>query len=151
MEPMLGLVADCVTASGRDAILDTSVVEGYPYADVDHMGMSWVAIADKRAVAAGVDAQGVARSAAQWMAGRAWARREEMSAGGATVEQSLKEAVSRYRGPKLAGEPEGGGGPRGPIIVMDVGEQCALMFYSYQCTTCCCRVCVQHALLLLCR
>ena len=41
MEPMLGLVADCVTASGRDAILDTSVVEGYPYADVDHMGMSY--------------------------------------------------------------------------------------------------------------
>ena len=83
----------------------------------------WVAIADKRAVGAGVDAQGVARSAAQWMAGRAWARREEMSAGGATVEESLKEAVGRYHGPKLAGQPEGGGGARGPIIGMDVGER----------------------------
>jgi microcystin degradation protein MlrC len=27
-------------------VLDTSVVEGYPYADVSHMGMAWVAVAD---------------------------------------------------------------------------------------------------------
>jgi microcystin degradation protein MlrC len=121
MEPMLGLVADCVKASGRDGILDTSVVEGYPYADVDHMGMSWIAIADKKVVASGDNAEAIARSAAQWMAGRAWARREEMSAGGAGVEQSLKEALDRYRGPKLPDETEGGGGPRGPIVVMDVG------------------------------
>ena len=40
---MSGLVADAVTASndaeGRyPGILDVSVVEGYPYADVTHMG-----------------------------------------------------------------------------------------------------------------
>jgi microcystin degradation protein MlrC len=46
MEPMRGLVADCVKASEGAGILDTSVVEGYPYADVAHMGMSWVAMAD---------------------------------------------------------------------------------------------------------
>ncbi len=121
MEPMLGLVEDCVHASGRDGVLDTSVVEGYPYADVEHMGMSWIAIVDKKLVASDDDAEAIARSTAQWMAGRAWARREEMSAGGAGVEQSLKEALSRYHGPKLPGEQEGGGGPRGPIVVMDVG------------------------------
>ena len=30
----------------RPGILDTSVAEGYPYSDVEKMGMSWVAIAD---------------------------------------------------------------------------------------------------------
>lgn len=114
MQPMLGLVEDCVEASQRPGILDTSVVEGYPYADVDHMGMSWIAIADKKDISA-------ARSAAKWMAGRAWQRRSEMSAGGSSAAESLKEAVSRYVGPKLPDEPEGGGGPRGPIVVMDVG------------------------------
>ena len=114
MEPMLGLVADCVEASSRPKILDTSVVEGYPYADVDHMGMSWVAVADGDA--------GAARSAAKWMAGRAWERREEMAAEGAGAAQSLREAVAKYVGPKLPDEPEGGPGDRGPVVVMDVGD-----------------------------
>eukprot|EP01050_Picozoa_sp_SAG11_P005502 SAG11_NODE_390_length_9860_cov_49.246184_4_plen_383_part_00 len=114
MQPMLGLVQDCVAAASRPGILDTSVSEGYPYADVDHMGMSWIAIADKSSVAA--------RAAAQWMAGRAWARREEMAAGGSGAAESLRQAVSRYVGPKLEDEPEGGGGPRGPVVVMDVGD-----------------------------
>ena len=127
MEPMLGLVEDCVAASQREGILDTSVTEGYPYADVDHMGMSWIAIADKKNTE-------VARSAAQWMAGRAWERRDEMSAGGSGAAESLAEAVGRYVGPKLPDEPEGGGGPRGPIVVMDVGAFllclcCLCVFY----------------------
>ena len=33
-------------------VLDTSVVEGYPYADVSHMGMAWVAVADANVEAA---------------------------------------------------------------------------------------------------
>ena len=45
-EPMKTLVADCVAANERPGILDTSVAEGYPYADVEQMGMAWVAIAD---------------------------------------------------------------------------------------------------------
>ena len=46
MEPMKTLVADCVEANERPGILDTSIAEGYPYADVEEMGMAWVAIAD---------------------------------------------------------------------------------------------------------
>ena len=45
-EPMKTLVADCIAANERPGILDTSVAEGYPYADVAQMGMAWVAIAD---------------------------------------------------------------------------------------------------------
>lgn len=52
------------TANARPLILDASVVEGYPYADVAHMGMAWVAVADGDREAA--------REAAQWMAARAW-------------------------------------------------------------------------------
>ncbi len=59
-EPMKTLVEDCVAANERPNILDTSVAEGYPYADVEEMGMSWIAIAD-----GDLDA---AREAAVWMA-----------------------------------------------------------------------------------
>jgi len=45
-EPMRTLVADCLAANERPGILDTSVAEGYPYADVPQMGMAWIAIAD---------------------------------------------------------------------------------------------------------
>ena len=60
-EPMKTLVADCIAANERPGILDTSVAEGYPYADVEQMGMAWIAIAD-----GDLDA---ARDAARWMAG----------------------------------------------------------------------------------
>ena len=68
---MKTLVADCIAANERPGILDTSVAEGYPYADVEQMGMAWVAIAD-----GDLDA---ARDAARWMAGRAWSHREALN------------------------------------------------------------------------
>ena len=44
--PMADLVADAVNAAERPGVLDTSVAEGYPYADVEHMGMAFIAVAD---------------------------------------------------------------------------------------------------------
>ena len=52
----------------RPGMLSASVAEGYPYADVEEMGMAFLAIADGDAAAA--------RDAARWLAGRAWERRE---------------------------------------------------------------------------
>ena len=132
-EPMKTIVADCVAANERPNILDTSVAEGYPYADVEQMGMAWIAIAD-----GDLDA---ARQAAQWMASRAWQRREALNAPIPSVREALEMAVRRYRGPRPLGDldavPADGSAltvpadsatgddrvPRlGPIVLMDVGD-----------------------------
>jgi microcystin degradation protein MlrC len=132
-EPMKSLVADCLEANGRPKILDTSVAEGYPYADVEEMGMSWVAIADGDPAAA--------REAAAWMAQRAWPKREALNTPVPGIREALEMAQRRYRGPRRLGEvdeipsdgtalaaPESvetadGKAPRnGPIVLMDVGD-----------------------------
>ena len=96
MEPMKTLVADCVEANERPGILDTSIAEGYPYADVEEMGMAWVAIAD-----GDIDA---ARDAARWMAARAWEHRAELNQPVPSIREALESAVRRYRGPRPLGD-----------------------------------------------
>lgn len=131
-EPMRGIVEDCLAANERPGILDTSVAEGYPYADVPHMGMGWVAIADGD--------QAAAEAAARWMAGRAWRRRAALNAPVPSVQEALELAVAHYRGPRRRGDAddvatdgspmgapssanEDGRAPRsGPIVLMDVGD-----------------------------
>ena len=132
-EPMKSLVADCLEANGRPKVLDTSVAEGYPYADVEEMGMSWVAIADGDPAAA--------REAAVWMAQRAWPKREALNTPVSDIREALEMAQRRYRGPRRLGEVDeipsdgtalaapdtvetaDGKAPRnGPIVLMDVGD-----------------------------
>ncbi|GIT58436.1 MAG: hypothetical protein Ct9H300mP19_03840 [Dehalococcoidia bacterium] len=45
-EPMKSLVDECVEANEIPKVLDTSISEGYPYSDVEEMGMSWITITD---------------------------------------------------------------------------------------------------------
>jgi microcystin degradation protein MlrC len=132
-EPMKSLVADCVAANERPGILDTSIAEGYPYSDVEQMGMAWIAIAD-----GDLDA---AKDAAGWMASRAWEQREALNAPIASIGEALDLAVARYRGPRPLGDADpvpadgtplaaaassqttDGLAPRlGPIVLMDVGD-----------------------------
>src|SRR5690606_26288257 len=44
--PMSGIVAAATDLASRPGILSTSVFEGYPWADVEQMGMSCLVIAD---------------------------------------------------------------------------------------------------------
>src|SRR5439155_25818154 len=67
--PMREICADLDEVLRRPGILTASVAEGYPWADVEEMGMSFLAVADGDAA--------LAADAARWMAGRAWSRREE--------------------------------------------------------------------------
>jgi microcystin degradation protein MlrC len=130
-EPMRSLVADCLAANERPGILDTSIAEGYPWADVPQMGMAWIAIAD-----GDVDA---ARDAAQWMAARAWEKRAELNKPVPSVREALEMAIRHYRGPRPLGEVDevpADGSPLaapavsgddkaargGPIVLMDVGD-----------------------------
>jgi microcystin degradation protein MlrC len=127
-EPMLGLVDDCVEANERPGILDTSIAEGYPYADVWEMGMSWIAISDGDAEAA--------KDTAKWMAARAWEKRVDLNMPVAGIEEALTQAEERYVGPKPDGVenflPDDGSALAenvpsehshlGPIVLMDVGD-----------------------------
>ncbi|MDP6666815.1 MAG: M81 family metallopeptidase [Dehalococcoidia bacterium] len=127
-EPMKGLVDDCVEANERPGILDTSIAEGYPYSDVEEMGMSWIAIADG-------DMEN-ARETAKWMAGRAWEKRADLNRPVPSIEEALAQAQERYVGPKPEGVenflPDDGSALTeaepsehshlGPIVLMDVGD-----------------------------
>jgi microcystin degradation protein MlrC len=98
-EPMLGLVRDCEAVIARPNMLSASVVEGYPYADVAEMGMSFLAISDGDEAAA--------RDAARWMARRAWDKREQFVGDTPSPEAAIRGAMAA---------------PRGPVVLMDVGD-----------------------------
>ena len=103
-EPMKSLVADSLEAQEAPGIISTSVAEGYPYADVEEMGMSFLAIADGN-----LD---LAREKAVWMAERAWERRAEMHIHVPSVREALEMAETH-----ADANPDSG-----PVVLMDVGD-----------------------------
>jgi microcystin degradation protein MlrC len=98
-EPMLGVVRDVDQAERRPGMLSASAAEGYPYADVHEMGMSFLAVHDGDPAAA--------RDAARWMARRAWERRELFVGDAPSPEEALRRAAEAARG---------------PVVLMDVGD-----------------------------
>ena len=98
-QPMCDLLADADTAAARHGLLSTSVLEGFPYADVAEMGMSFIAVHDGDRA----DAEAVAG----WLASRAW-RRRAACVGRATAPRDALEAAA--------------GAPAGPVVLMDVGD-----------------------------
>ena len=127
-EPMKGLVDDCVEANEIPNVLDTSIAEGYPYADVEEMGMSWITITDG-------DAE-LAETVSKDMAAKAWAKRFDLNKPVPSIEEALTQANECYVGPKPDGVqnflPEDGSALAeaepsehshlGPIVLMDVGD-----------------------------
>ena len=127
-EPMKSWVAQCAAANDTDGILDTSIAEGYPYADVHEMGMSWVAIADNNPE--------LAKATAQKLAQQAWNEREKLVVDIPTIDQALDQALNDYIGPRDIGDaddvptdgtaltmPTDSTETRlGPIVLMDVGD-----------------------------
>lgn len=98
-EPMKSLMADCDSVIARPGMLSASVIEGYPYADVPEMGMSFLAVHDGDPAAA--------RDAARWLARRAWDRREQFVGDTPSPAEALKRAAAA---------------PKGPVVLMDVGD-----------------------------
>jgi microcystin degradation protein MlrC len=98
-EPMRSLVRDIDEVLRRPGVLSASVAEGYPYADVAEMGMSFVVVHDGEA--------SEAQDAAAWMARRAWERRAEFVGDTPSPEEALRLAASA---------------PAGPVVLMDVGD-----------------------------
>lgn len=98
-QPMAGLLANARTVAARPGILSTSVIEGFPYADVPQLGMSCIAIHDGDLAAA--------RSAAAELAADIWACREELQTTGVSVDEAFDLAAA---------------GPRGPVVLLDAGD-----------------------------
>lgn len=104
--PMRDLLKVADVQSQRPGVLSVSVVEGYPYADVPEMGMSFIAITNNDAA--------LARDVAQQMARAAWALREPLNQGGTPVDEALLRAQAAPAGPVVlfdVGDNVGGGGP----------------------------------------
>jgi microcystin degradation protein MlrC len=98
-EPMLSLVQGIDEVLARPGMLSASVAEGYPYADVEEMGMSFLAVHDGDASAA--------RDAARWLARRAWDRRAALQGDVPSVTEALQYAARAEKG---------------PVVLMDVGD-----------------------------
>ena len=103
-EPMKSLVAESLSVQSEPGVLSTSLAEGYPYADVAEMGMSFLVVADGD--------RALARARARQMAAGAWERRAEMDADIPGAREALEIAAAH-----LGARPSDG-----PVVLMDVGD-----------------------------
>jgi len=101
LEPMRSVMNDVETVIQRPGILSASCGQGYPYTDVNEMGVSFLVVADGDTDAA--------RDAARWLARRTWANRALFNNDAPSVTESLTRAMNA---------PEG----EGPTVIMDVGD-----------------------------
>jgi microcystin degradation protein MlrC len=99
MEPLKTLMAECEELMRQPGILSASVIQGYPYADVPEMGMSFLVVADGD--------QRRARDGAERLARRAWEMREGFQGGAVAPRRALEHATSARRR---------------PVVLMDVGD-----------------------------
>lgn len=97
--PMADLLAVADALRQRPGVLSVSVVEGYPYADVPEMGMSFIAVTDND--------QTLADDVAQQLARAAWELRQALNQGGTAVDDALRQADTA---------------PAGPVVLFDVGD-----------------------------
>ncbi|NEE01892.1 M81 family metallopeptidase [Phytoactinopolyspora halotolerans] len=105
-EPMASLLALAREQEQRPGVLSTSVVEGFPYADVAEMGMTFVAVTD--------DDASLAADVARVLADAAWTVRDRLDADLTPVDDALRQAEAAESGPVLLmdmGDNVGGGSP----------------------------------------
>ena len=105
-KPMSELLQVAQAQRQRPGVLSVSVVEGYPYADVPEMGMSFIAVTDND--------QALAEDVAQQLALAAWSMREALNQGGTAIDAALLQARDAAAGPVVVfdvGDNVGGGSP----------------------------------------
>ncbi len=101
LEPMKSVMDDVRAVIERPGIISASCGQGYPYADVIEMGVSFIVISD-----GDLDA---AHDAAQWLAGRAWERRALFGNDTPTPSEALAAAINAPT-------------DSGPSVIMDMGD-----------------------------
>lgn len=116
--PMRDLLRIADTHRSRPGVLTLSVVEGYPYADVAEMGMSFIAITDNDPALA----QEIARS----LADAAWEMRAALNTGGTPIEAALLRAQAAPAGPMVlfdVGDNVGGGSPADSTHILQAARR----------------------------
>lgn len=116
--PMRDLVALAAAAESRPGVLSVSIAEGFPYADVDEMGMTFLAVTDGDSLLAAEITRGLARAA--------WAVRSELNGEGMSIDAALLHAAQSERHPVVlldVGDNVGGGSPADSTHVLAAAQR----------------------------
>lgn len=116
--PMSDLLRVADAQRRRPGVLSVSVVEGYPYADVAEMGMSFIAVTDND--------QQLANAVARTLADAAWAMRAALNHGGTSIDAALLRAQAAPAGPVVlfdVGDNVGGGSPGDSTLILHAARR----------------------------
>ena len=102
-EPMKSLMDNLQKTLASPNILHGSVAQGYPYADVEEMGMAFISISDGDLPSA--------KQASRWMAKKAWHLRKDFVGDTPSPEEALSYADKNHI--RIS---------EGPYVLMDVGD-----------------------------
>ena len=108
-QPMRGIMQECFELESKPGILVASVVPGFPYTDVPHLGASVVAYGE------------AANAAADWLASELWAQRENFRPTLVSPWEAVARAIATPRGPFILSEPAdnvGGGAPGDSTFIL---------------------------------
>jgi microcystin degradation protein MlrC len=126
-QPMKRLVAMANEMQGRPGILTVSLAEGFPYADVEELGMSVIVIAD--------DDRDLANVTASELSAAVWRSRNDFLGNGVDVDEALRRADASARGPVVlldVGDNVGGGSPADSTHVLAAAKRLGIrgLFHS---------------------
>jgi microcystin degradation protein MlrC len=116
--PMSDLLELAAAERARPGVLAVSVVEGYPYADVAEMGMSFIAVTDNDPA--------LARAIVDRLAAAAWTLRDALNEGGTPVDAALLRARDAAAGPVVlfdVGDNVGGGSPGDSTLILHAARR----------------------------
>jgi len=116
--PMRDLLHQARVQGARAGVLSVSVVEGYPYADVPEMGMSFIAVTDHDPA--------LAQDVVQTLANAAWAMREALNHGAVSIDAALRQAQAAATGPVVlfdVGDNVGGGSPGDSTLILHAARR----------------------------
>ena len=99
--PMKEIMDDVDEVLAKPSVLSVTCGQGFPYADVEQMGLSFLVVTDG-------DAR-FAKEQANWLGRRAWDRRAKLQNDSPSVEESIDRAVNAPSYDK-------------PTVIMDVGD-----------------------------
>ncbi len=117
-KPMSDLIRLADEQRKRPGVLSVSVVEGYPYADVAEMGMSFIAVTDNN--------QDLANEIAKTLSDAAWSMRAALNTGGTPVDEALMRARAANVNPVVlfdVGDNVGGGSPADSTLVLHAARR----------------------------
>lgn len=113
-EPMVSLVAELERVVEQPGVLTASLAEGYPWADVEAMGMAVLVVTN--------DDQELADRLADELTAKVWERRDEFDAQGVPIDEAVRRAMEAPQRPVLlldVGDNIGGGSPGDSVAILN--------------------------------